>query len=118
MSVIIPKKLMIIIISSLLLICLSLILILLNNSNQEYSIQYEQDTSDASSILSRVRYYLNFDSNIEEQPKDNEINKHDLLHGDVIMPELGDPVVRAELGRATWHVLHSITSRFPENPTE
>ena len=25
---------------------------------------------------------------------------------------------RAELGRATWHVLHSITSRFPEEPTE
>jgi len=120
MSVIVAKKSLIIVIASLLLISFSLMFVMLNNSYQDYSIQYEQEISDSSNVWDRIRYYLNLDSNIEseEKSKSKEVNKHDLLHGDVIMPELGDPVVRAELGRATWTVLHSITSRFPENPTE
>jgi len=64
---------------------------MLNNSSKDYSIQYEQDTSDFSSVWDRVRYYLNMEPSGEEIEK---TNKYDLLHGDVIMPELGDPVVR------------------------
>jgi len=115
LSVVSQNKSIIILTSALILIFVSLMFIMLNNSSKDYSIQYEQDTSDFSSVWDRVRYYLNMEPSGEEIEK---TNKYDLLHGDVIMPELGDPVVRAELGRATWNVLHSITSRFPENPTE
>jgi len=115
-----PKRSMIIVVSVLLLISFSLMFIMFNNSSNDYTIQYEQDTSDSFNILDRLRYYLNIgqDDDIEENEETKEPNKYDLLHGEVIMPELGDPEVRADLGRATWHVLHSITSRFPENPTE
>ncbi|KAI5889986.1 uncharacterized protein SCHCODRAFT_02630558 [Schizophyllum commune H4-8] len=37
--------------------------------------------------------------------------------GGVIMPKLGNATAKAELGRATWKLLHTITLRFPENPT-
>ncbi|KAI9739810.1 MAG: hypothetical protein M1834_006531 [Cirrosporium novae-zelandiae] len=42
----------------------------------------------------------------------------DTLAGDVIMPELGNATARAELGHATWRVLHTMMARFPDNPTE
>jgi len=117
------KKSMIIVTSALILILFSLMFIMMNNSSQNYTIKYEDDSSSSSSIWDRVRYYLNMDGNdidadVQKINEEKGPSKHELLHGDVIMPELGDPVVRAELGRATWHVLHSITSRFPEEPTE
>jgi len=67
-----------------------------NNSSNDYTIQYEQDTSDSFNILDRLRYYLNIgqDDDIEENEETKEPNKYDLLHGEVIMPELGDPEVR------------------------
>ncbi|ORX86454.1 hypothetical protein BCR32DRAFT_198984 [Anaeromyces robustus] len=94
---------------------------MLSNNSNDYNLQYEDNSSEKSGLWDQFRYYLNGNIDNEDDNGDNENtepNKFDLLHGDVIMPELGDPVVRAELGRATWHVLHSITSRFPENPTE
>ncbi|KAI9677275.1 MAG: hypothetical protein M1829_002617 [Trizodia sp. TS-e1964] len=40
------------------------------------------------------------------------------LHGDAIMPKLGNETLKAELGRAAWKVLHTTMSRFPDSPTE
>ncbi|KAL7409115.1 ERV/ALR sulfhydryl oxidase domain-containing protein [Mrakia frigida] len=40
-----------------------------------------------------------------------------LLGGGVVMPHLGNETAKAELGRATWKLLHLMTLRFPESPT-
>ncbi|KAI6046282.1 ERV/ALR sulfhydryl oxidase domain-containing protein [Pisolithus marmoratus] len=37
--------------------------------------------------------------------------------GGVIMSKLGNETAKAELGRATWKLLHTMTLRFPEHPT-
>lgn len=38
--------------------------------------------------------------------------------GEVIMPKLGNATAKAELGRATWKLLHTMTLRFPDKPTD
>ncbi|KAI0684845.1 ERV/ALR sulfhydryl oxidase domain-containing protein [Cytidiella melzeri] len=40
------------------------------------------------------------------------------VHGGVIMSKLGNATAKAELGRATWKLLHTMTLRFPEKPTQ
>ncbi|KAH7911390.1 ERV/ALR sulfhydryl oxidase domain-containing protein [Hygrophoropsis aurantiaca] len=37
--------------------------------------------------------------------------------GGVIMGKLANETAKAELGRATWKLLHTMTLRFPEHPT-
>ncbi|KAK3816571.1 MAG: ERV/ALR sulfhydryl oxidase domain-containing protein [Benniella sp.] len=39
-----------------------------------------------------------------------------LVTGERIMPELGDATARAELGRATWKLIHTMASRYPLEP--
>ncbi|KAH0534189.1 hypothetical protein FGG08_007215 [Glutinoglossum americanum] len=39
------------------------------------------------------------------------------LHGEVIMPTLGNETQKAELGRAAWKLFHTIMARFPDKPT-
>ncbi|KAI6115237.1 ERV/ALR sulfhydryl oxidase domain-containing protein [Pisolithus croceorrhizus] len=39
------------------------------------------------------------------------------IEGGVIMSKLGNETAKAELGRATWKLLHTMTLRFPEQPT-
>ncbi|CAG7850614.1 FAD-linked sulfhydryl oxidase ERV2 [Serendipita indica DSM 11827] len=49
-------------------------------------------------------------------PKDSkEQNSH---IGSVIMGKLGNETAKAQLGRATWKLLHTMTLRYPEKPTE
>ncbi|KAI1788353.1 ERV/ALR sulfhydryl oxidase domain-containing protein [Ganoderma leucocontextum] len=38
--------------------------------------------------------------------------------GEVIMPKLGNATAKAELGRATWKLLHTMTLRFPDEPRQ
>ncbi|OAX40233.1 hypothetical protein K503DRAFT_687979 [Rhizopogon vinicolor AM-OR11-026] len=38
--------------------------------------------------------------------------------GGVIMSKLGNETAKAELGRATWKLLHTMTLRYPEHPTQ
>jgi len=38
--------------------------------------------------------------------------------GSVIMSKLGNETVKADLGRATWKLLHTVTIRYPEHPTD
>ncbi|KAF9012556.1 ERV/ALR sulfhydryl oxidase domain-containing protein [Cyathus striatus] len=40
------------------------------------------------------------------------------VEGGVIMSRLGNETAKAELGRATWKLLHTMTLRYPEHPTE
>ncbi|KAF8554909.1 hypothetical protein OG21DRAFT_1385292, partial [Imleria badia] len=41
-----------------------------------------------------------------------------VLQGGVIMSKLGNETAKAELGRATWRLLHTMTLRYPEKPTQ
>ncbi|KAJ6631498.1 ERV/ALR sulfhydryl oxidase domain-containing protein [Mycena sp. CBHHK59/15] len=38
--------------------------------------------------------------------------------GGVIMPKLSNATAKAALGRATWKLLHTMTLRYPETPTQ
>ncbi|RKP11142.1 ERV/ALR sulfhydryl oxidase domain-containing protein [Thamnocephalis sphaerospora] len=40
------------------------------------------------------------------------------VRGNVVMSELGNSTIRAELGRASWRLLHTMASRYPKRPTE
>ncbi|KAF7798854.1 hypothetical protein EIP86_010081 [Pleurotus ostreatoroseus] len=40
------------------------------------------------------------------------------VHGEVIMAKLGNATAKAELGRATWKLLHTMTLRYPETPSQ
>jgi len=40
------------------------------------------------------------------------------LHGSVIMGKLGNATAKAALGQATWKLMHTMTLRFPEHPTQ
>ncbi|CAE6477424.1 unnamed protein product [Rhizoctonia solani] len=40
------------------------------------------------------------------------------VRGGVIMPKLGNATAKAELGRSTWKLMHTMTLRFPDKPTE
>jgi len=39
------------------------------------------------------------------------------IHGNVIMPKLGNETSKAALGRAAWKLMHTMTLRFPQKPT-
>ncbi|KAK6344049.1 hypothetical protein TWF696_007696 [Orbilia brochopaga] len=39
------------------------------------------------------------------------------IQGGVIMPKLGNETIKAELGRASWRLLHTMLGRFPEKPS-
>lgn len=41
-----------------------------------------------------------------------------VLSGGSIAPKLGNATAKAELGRASWKLLHTMMARFPESPTE
>jgi len=40
------------------------------------------------------------------------------VSGGVIMSKLGNETAKAALGRATWKLLHTMTLRYPEKPTQ
>jgi len=40
------------------------------------------------------------------------------VSGGVIMSKLGNETAKAALGRATWKLLHTMTLRYPETPTQ
>ncbi|KAH8881320.1 Erv1/Alr family protein, partial [Thozetella sp. PMI_491] len=41
-----------------------------------------------------------------------------ILKGGSIAPKLGNETAKAELGRASWKLMHTMMARFPEEPTE
>ncbi|RHZ71182.1 hypothetical protein Glove_261g65 [Diversispora epigaea] len=52
--------------------------------------------------------------------KDNtiisEVNSSTM--GSVVMPNLNNSTLKAELGQSSWKLIHTMMARFPENPTE
>ncbi|KAL0579637.1 hypothetical protein V5O48_002409 [Marasmius crinis-equi] len=53
-----------------------------------------------------------------EQSKSAHMPSSEGAKGGVIMEKLGNATAKAELGRATWKLLHTMTLRYPEKPTE
>ena len=58
------------------------------------------------------------------QPKTDPLaSQHDdalsepALIGHAIAPKLGNETIKAELGRASWKLFHTVMARFPEAPT-
>ncbi|KAI1074566.1 ERV/ALR sulfhydryl oxidase domain-containing protein [Whalleya microplaca] len=43
---------------------------------------------------------------------------NDILTGGAIAPKLENATIKAELGRASWKLFHTMMARFPEKPTE
>ncbi|CAO3610158.1 unnamed protein product [Cunninghamella blakesleeana] len=41
----------------------------------------------------------------------------DLTQGKVIMNRLNNATIKAELGRSTWKLIHTMVGRYPETPT-
>ncbi|KAJ2982127.1 hypothetical protein NUW58_g6509 [Xylaria curta] len=41
-----------------------------------------------------------------------------ILEGGSIAPKLENATIKAELGRASWKLFHTMMARFPEKPTE
>lgn len=85
----------IIIISILLII---LIINLINNSRLKISTK-------------KIEYYNEGKDNINKQQQDNN-NDNDIP----FMPKMGNETIKAELGRSTWRLLHTILSRYPKEP--
>ncbi|KAI2149587.1 hypothetical protein LOY89_002054 [Ophidiomyces ophidiicola] len=50
-------------------------------------------------------------------PTDGDISQ-EALQGNVVMPKLGNETAKAELGRASWRLLHTMMARFPEKPAK
>ncbi|CEL63321.1 FAD-linked sulfhydryl oxidase ERV2 OS=Saccharomyces cerevisiae (strain ATCC 204508 / S288c) GN=ERV2 PE=1 SV=1 [Rhizoctonia solani AG-1 IB] len=55
-----------------------------------------------------------------EKSRPDAIAAHEIsgVKGGVIMPKLGNATAKAELGRSTWKLMHTMTLRFPDKPTE
>ncbi|KAK9359474.1 ERV/ALR sulfhydryl oxidase domain-containing protein [Lipomyces starkeyi] len=45
------------------------------------------------------------------------VSSQKLSQGGPIMPHLGNETIKAELGRASWKLFHTILARYPEKPT-
>eukprot|EP00833_Pecoramyces_ruminatium_P015244 jgi/Orpsp1_1/1189276/evm.model.d7180000070784.1 len=39
------------------------------------------------------------------------------LNGGIIMPDMFNITEKEELGRSTWRLLHTVTARYPNKPT-
>lgn len=55
-----------------------------------------------------------FNASNADLPMDSGL---EIAKGPVIMPHLGNATAKAALGRATWKLLHTMTLRYPKNPT-
>ncbi|CAJ0828094.1 13196_t:CDS:10 [Entrophospora sp. SA101] len=78
-----------------------------NNNNKE------KEDNDDDGDDSKINEIIEIISNSR-----NEDNINKVIHGSVVMPLLGNATIKAELGRSSWKLLHTMMARFPEHPTE
>ncbi|CAG8518621.1 6988_t:CDS:2 [Paraglomus brasilianum] len=65
-----------------------------------------------STYQENINYTEEFPTHLSENVDQNTV------HGGVIMPKLGNATIKAELGRSSWKLLHTMMARFPERPTK
>ncbi|KAI1329166.1 ERV/ALR sulfhydryl oxidase domain-containing protein [Xylariaceae sp. FL0255] len=73
-------------------------------------------SSSLSSGMSRIPNVMNHAEEPYEQTDLGSIST-DLLNGGSIAPKLENATLKAELGRASWRLFHTMMARFPEKPT-
>ncbi|KAG0151864.1 hypothetical protein CROQUDRAFT_712538 [Cronartium quercuum f. sp. fusiforme G11] len=61
-------------------------------------------------------FHIHIDD-VSNQNLTDFIPDQSVLKGSTIMPKMGNATAKAELGRATWKFMHTMTQRFPEHPT-
>ncbi|KAI0470220.1 ERV/ALR sulfhydryl oxidase domain-containing protein [Xylaria cf. heliscus] len=78
-------------------------------------------TSRLGSISSAPRLLHNTDISREDSSQgsaDFGSLSSNILEGGSIAPKLENATAKAELGRASWKLFHTMMARFPEKPTE
>lgn len=76
-------------------------------------------------IIIFISQFQNSNKTIEEMNKINDITKEKGKSRDKLksttnisfMPKMPSEEARAELGKSSWRLLHTMLSRFPDNPT-
>ncbi|KAI0343550.1 hypothetical protein BDW22DRAFT_1406779 [Trametopsis cervina] len=56
------------------------------------------------------------EKDLHAKPPSDDVSR--VAQGGVIMGKLGNATAKAELGRATWKLIHTMTLRYPETPTQ
>jgi len=62
-----------------------------------------------------VEKEFRLEHDLEAHPPPPQVN---VAQGGVIMSKLGNETAKAALGQATWKLLHTMTLRYPETPTD
>ncbi|KAH9466401.1 hypothetical protein MJO28_001008 [Puccinia striiformis f. sp. tritici] len=74
--------------------------------------------SSSSSPIDTFKHPHDPKTSGSDLPKLGElIPSKETLKGGTIMPKMANATAKAELGRATWKFMHTMTARFPEKPT-
>ncbi|KAH9815265.1 ERV/ALR sulfhydryl oxidase domain-containing protein [Melampsora americana] len=95
-----------------LLFIVSTYLILRSFGNHPGKVSYSR-----SPELSIPKFHYHNSDDLSNQNLTEFIPDQDVLKGKSIMPKMGNATAKAELGRATWKFMHTMTQRFPEHPT-
>ncbi|KAK1829331.1 proteasome subunit beta type-1 [Podospora conica] len=69
-------------------------------------------------VFMTMTYFLSGGHSSDSESK-LDLNLSDsLLNGGSIAPKLGNATAKAELGRASWKLIHTTMARFPDKPTD
>ncbi|KAI1338650.1 ERV/ALR sulfhydryl oxidase domain-containing protein [Xylariaceae sp. FL0016] len=87
-------------------------------SNDVYSDWKDSTSSSAKTEkLNAPETADTIESTVDSKPGFGSISS-DILTGGSIAPKLENATAKAELGRASWKLFHTMMARFPEKPTE
>lgn len=80
-----------------------------------FSFSYLYSTPDASRMNNAVRLL----NKVRSKPQVHLFGDTagSFLSGESIAPKLENAILKAELGRATWKFLHTVTAKYPDKPT-
>jgi hypothetical protein len=85
--------------------------------SRDSSSPYSQKPPTQSQPKPEAKYHPSKDAIQKSSAPATSAVSQSLLHGEAIMPHLGNETIKAELGRASWKLLHTTLARFPEKPT-
>ncbi|KAK9459381.1 ERV/ALR sulfhydryl oxidase domain-containing protein [Lipomyces oligophaga] len=74
-------------------------------------------SSSVSGVRSRTKIELSDATEYDPLGGPVPVGTRKVSMGGPIMPHLGNETIKAELGRASWKLLHTILARYPERPT-
>ncbi|CAH7686016.1 ERV/ALR sulfhydryl oxidase domain-containing protein [Phakopsora pachyrhizi] len=86
-------------------------------SGSTYSVRKHDDFNNFRQAIVEDEELLSFKDHDHRNLTDL-IPDQGVISGGSIMPKMANATAKAELGRATWKFMHTLTARFPEKPTE